>query len=359
MSCSTDSLFMKYVHRLLLLLCSGIMLLGCSGISLAEEPPHGMDSGALSIESETALYSANIHIKGDQATEEEKSEDKKRSSVGIGEIFTLTLTGKPLGARDELTWEFVSGKELVEELEPARLKGKTTLELTARKDLSPEQLNNNPGVKLTVTTSDGIVVPMKDPIVVVFPTGMTARHVGAGTPIENSDHNGATEPSAYLRVTLQPTDVAFKNIKVIERDLGSVPANPRKSLDTGHTTDQGADVVIDIDDSNKFRDRIKGIVVHQDIQQKVHVLPQDWIWKCSWRVHKGNGGPIAISEEDDVGKIGNMVKQSFHFYTIPNPETGNVGAICGEVSKFGCTAVAYSDKDGNHYDYPGPTEADQ
>lgn len=356
--CSVYSLSRKDFRRLVPQLFIGLILLGYSGISWGDEPLGSESSGALAIESKTALYSANIHIKGENATEEEKNDDKKRNSVGIGESFTLTLTGKPLGDLKELTWEFVSGKELVEETDPDAFKGKTFLQLAARKDLTPEQLKNHSGVKLTVTTGEGRVVPMKNPMIIVFPTAMTAKHIGAGTPIENSNNRGATEPSAWLRVTLQPTDVAFKNIKIIERDLGSVPDKPRKSLDEGHAG-HGNDVVIDIDDSNKFKDRIKGIVTHQDILQKVHVLPQDWIWKCSWRVHKGNGGPIEISGKDDVGQIGGVVKQTFNFYYIINQETGNIGAICGQISKFGCTAVAYSDKDGNHYDYPGPAEADQ
>ena len=97
---------------------------------------------------------------------------------------------------------------------------------------------------------------------------------------------GATQPSAQLVVTLKPTNVSFKNIKIIERDLGSDPNNPRRTLDPGHTG-HGVDNAIEVNNANRFADHLKGTVAHQDIQGKIHILPQEWKWKCSWRVHKG------------------------------------------------------------------------
>lgn len=328
------------------------MLLG-GWCSQADEPPSGGDTGALSIESKTTLYSADYYITG-----EENEDDKKRSFIGIGESFTLTLTGKPKGDLKELTWKFISGKELVEEIGEKNLKGKTKITLTARKDLTLDQLKGHSGINLKVTTNEGHIVAMQNPIVVIFPKGMTAKHMGAGTPEENCNNPGATEPSAQLIVTLQPTNVAFRNIRIIERDLGSEPNNPRKSMDIGHTG-HGVDRVIEINQFNRFKDRLKGTVVHQDILDGTHILPQDWKWKCSWRVHKGRGGPIGISGGDDVGQIGGVVEQSFKFYYQINPQTGKIGAICGEVSKFGCTAKGISNGSGNHYSYLGPKETDQ
>lgn len=351
MSFSVDSLFKKYLHCLIFLWFSGVILLSGS-YSLADESLPDGNTGELSIESKTTLYSADCYIKG-----EENEDDKKRTSIGIGESFTLTLTGKPMGDIEELTWEFVSGKELVEESEESEFKGEKKITLTARKDLTPDQLKNQSSIELKVTTSEGRTVTMQDPMSVFFPTGMTATHMGSGTPEEDSNNPGATQPSAQLVVTLQPTNVSFKNIKIIERDLGSDPNNPRKTLDVGHT-DHGVDKVIDINDANRFEDHLKGTVAHQDIQRKIHILPQDWKWKCSWRVHKGRGGPIKNSGNDDVGQIGEIVEQSFKFYYQFNPQTERVSAVCGEVSKFGCTAQAYSDGTGNHYNYLGPKETD-
>jgi hypothetical protein len=351
MSFSVDSLFKKYLHCLIFLWFSGVILLSGS-YSLADESLPDGNTGELSIESKTTLYSADCYIKG-----EENEDDKKRTSIGIGESFTLTLTGKPMGDIEELTWEFVSGKELVKESEEDKFKGKKKITLTARKDLTPDQLKNQSSIELKVTTSEGRTVTMRDPMSVFFPTGMTATHRGVGTPEVGCNNRGATQPSAQLVVTLQPTHVSFKNIKIIERDLGSDPNNPRKTLDVGHT-DHGVDDVIDIDKANRFVDHLRGTVAHQDIQRKIHILPQDWKWKCSWRVHKGEGGPIKISGNDDVGQIGEIVEQSFKFYYQFNPQTQRVSAVCGEVSKFGCTAQAYSDGTGNHYNYLGPKETD-
>lgn len=346
-----DSLFRKYLHCLIFLWFGGAMLLGCF-CSLADEPPPGGDTGALSIESKTTLYSADCYIKG-----EENEDDKKRSSIGIGESFTLTLTGKPMGDIEKLAWEFVSGKELVEESEESEFKGEKKITLTVRKDLTPHQFENQSSIKLKVTTSEGRTVTMQNPMVVFFPTGMTATHMESGTPEEDSNNPGATQPSAQLVVTLQPTNVSFKNIKIIERDLGSDPDKPRQSLDPGHTGN-GVDKVIDINGANRFKDHLKGTVAHQDIQQKIHILPQGWKWKCSWRIHKGRGGPIDISGKDDVGQIGGIVEQSFKFHYKINPQTQRISGVCGEVSKFGCTALAYSDGTGNHYNYLGPKETD-
>lgn len=193
---SIEALFKKYLHCLIFLWFGGVTLLGCF-CSQAEEPLPDGDTGALSIESKTALYSADCYIKG-----EENEDDKKRSSIGIGESFTLTLTGKPMGDIEKLTWEFVSGKELVKENEENDFKGKTEITLTARKDLTHDQLKNESSIELKVTTSEGLIVTMQNPIAVFFPTGMTAAHRGTGTPEVGCNNRGATQPSVQLVVAL-------------------------------------------------------------------------------------------------------------------------------------------------------------
>lgn len=55
MSPSIDALFKKYLHCLIFLWFGGGTLLGCF-CSQAEEPLPDGDTGALSIESKTALY---------------------------------------------------------------------------------------------------------------------------------------------------------------------------------------------------------------------------------------------------------------------------------------------------------------
>lgn len=163
MSPSIDALFKKYLHCLIFLWFGGGTLLGCF-CSQAEEPLPDGDTGALSIESKTALYSADCYITG-----EENEDDKKRSSIGIGESFTLTLTGKPMGDIKKLTWAFVSGKELVEEIGEDKLKGTAKITLSVRKDLTPDQLKNQSSITLKVTTSEGRTVTMQDSMVVFSP----------------------------------------------------------------------------------------------------------------------------------------------------------------------------------------------
>ena len=47
-----------------------------------------------------------------------------------------------MGDIKKLTWAFVSGKELVEEIGEDKLKGTAKITLSVRKDLTPDQLKN-------------------------------------------------------------------------------------------------------------------------------------------------------------------------------------------------------------------------
>lgn len=325
------------------------IFLSCCCFSWGNDPQNNDDTGALRIESETSLYSADINIKGEKASEKEKEEDKKRRSVGIGEAFSLTLTGKPKGDINELTWTFLSGRELVEEIKDTALKGTILITMTVKKDLSPEQLQSNAGIKLSVTTSEGRTVSMEDPMQVFFPNGLSAKHRESGMPTARTgeDMEGFVTASAQLIVTLQPTNVNFEAIDIIERDAGSDPDNPRQSLDDGHAG-HGSDNSVPVNENNQVSDNIASTANSWQVNLGKHLMPQVWIWKCSWRVHKGSGGPG--TEADDVGEIGDIVPQ--HMGVSKNPTSASV-------SKFGCSANAHMDTSGRRYhSYAGPKETE-
>lgn len=95
-----------------------IKFLGClmAGISVwpstrAEEEEN---TGALQIESATEELSADIHIAREEGKEPPRSEeeDKKRIRLGIGEIISLSLTGKDtlIGSPEKTKWIISEGK---------------------------------------------------------------------------------------------------------------------------------------------------------------------------------------------------------------------------------------------------------
>ena len=90
MSPSIDALFKKYLHCLIFLWFGGGTLLGCF-CSQAEEPLPDGDTGALSIESKTALYSADCYITG------EENEDDKEKFHRHRRILHSYVDGKTYG----------------------------------------------------------------------------------------------------------------------------------------------------------------------------------------------------------------------------------------------------------------------
>ena len=84
MSPSIDALFKKYLHCLIFLWFGGGTLLGCF-CSQAEEPLPDGDTGALSIESKTALYSADCYITGEE-NEDEHDIKLFRNALDFSEV---------------------------------------------------------------------------------------------------------------------------------------------------------------------------------------------------------------------------------------------------------------------------------
>lgn len=214
---------------------SFVVLSGCCLIALSPIRAQDEDSGSGSpvIESLTEENSADIFIRegeGENVSDEEKLTDRKRTDIGMGENVTLTLTGKPqlIGDESKLKWNITQGAQLAQLDNGAD--GKKAVKILVGKNLAG-------GGALTVEVRMESGETQKIDLTVVVPTGITAEHEqgpsGRGVPSMTADgdqdHAGA---SAFLELTIQPTQVSFRNIRTIERDRGTHPA-PAPSRPTG------------------------------------------------------------------------------------------------------------------------------
>lgn len=202
-----------------------ILLIGCAvflcGLSYADVEEE--DSGALRIETETEEYSADIYL----GNTDDRKADRERKTIGVGERITLTLTGKPLGNVDELEWNLVEDGDKYVEM-PEETKGKISIVVTAKK-----RLQRDGSATVLAVTSEGRKV--KVTLNVVVPSAIRAEHKNGGMATERLPEGkmSVIGASAVLKLTLHPTSVSFKNVKIIERDKGSEP--PGTDFDPGHS----------------------------------------------------------------------------------------------------------------------------
>lgn len=285
---------------------------------ISVEKVHSQESDeihALEIESETVLCSADFYIKKEKGEDVDENSDKKRKKIGIGEEVKLTLTGKPKGNVSELEWKITQGDNLCELVD--KTKGTDEVKLVAKKNI--EKGGN---AKIIVTTSEGIVKFIQFEI--VMPNKLSGEHLNGGTAsgIKDGDID-IVGASAQIKVTVEPTEVSFKNIKLIERDKNSKP--PGFSLDPGHK-DHGCDVRWDIDEKNQFVDHLIGGEFYNQMDN--HILPQEWAWVCEWNVHVGPGGEN--TEDKDTFTI-QTIDQNFSFKKIKDWN------YIVKITKFNCT----------------------
>lgn len=255
--------------KFLLIYCA-VFLCSFSRVGADEE-----GSGALRIETETEEYSADIHL----GNTTDRKADKERKKIGVGEKMTLTLTGKPLGNVDELEWNLKEDGDKYIEM-PEETKGKVSIIVTAKR-----QLQQGGSATIQAITSEGREV--KTTLEVVAPSEIRAEHKNGGTATERLPEGLTTVigASAVLKLTLYPTDVSFKNVKIIERDKGSEPSGT--DFDPGHSRN-GADEAIEVSATNQLEDNVTGGIFAVDLEHS-H-FPQAWDWVCSWCIHDGEGG---------------------------------------------------------------------
>lgn len=239
---------------------------------------------ALEIKSETTLCSADFYIAKEQGKDVDEKTDKERKKLGMGEDVLLTLTGKPKGDVSQLQWKITKGEALASL--PKKTEGKAKVVLTVNK-----RIQKKGEVEVTVTTSEGLEKTIAFEILV--PTKLTAA-----VPVKSSlpsDPN-IVVVAADVKLTVEPTEVSFKNIKLIERDEGLTyvmpdpPPDPQKGeikLGVPHTGHGCNDARI-IELNNSFIDQVIYAAYYNAVWGAR--LPQEWLWTCGWKVHDGNGG---------------------------------------------------------------------
>lgn len=302
----------------------------------------------LSIKTKTKEPSAEFFLKIHQ--DEEKAYERKK--IGIGETFTLSLSGKMVEGGNsanakEVKWFLISGKEYLESW-PDKTTNRATMELTAKqrflkKDLDQSGRKKNGKVVIQVELEDKRSEKLE--LEVSFPSSIEGKHYQGGTPSAIFP-NFFVGTSVILELRVHPMDVCFKDLPVIERDLGSVPEG--KSLDPSHTPTQGCDQKLNLDGGNRVADRTRCAVsgfdlISQNGQPPVHQLPQEWDWVCQWRVHYGVGG---LNGKDMDGPVIDTVNQHFSFKQSASPQ-GDV-YFEATLQKFGCTATRNT-LDGKNY----------
>jgi len=174
--------------------------------------------GPLQIKSQTRLCSADYYIRGGR--EEDREEDRKRKNIGIGENISFLLIGKPKGNIKELTWS-IKGEGFLQ-TDTESFKGEQQMTLTAR-----ENLTKDARVTITAKTSEGkeakITVNIRVPKKMKKEKYEGHMDLGDGFSANTADFKiskGEHGVWGFVKVTLLPTDVSFKEVKVIERDGG-------------------------------------------------------------------------------------------------------------------------------------------
>lgn len=301
-----------------------ILLYAMAGLVHAEEEPP-TDDCSLYITSETEVASPQCLInRGDQ------DEDKKRAEVGIGEVVTLTLTGKRVKDVDPDSVEW--------SLEP---NDAATIEKSDQeKNQATLRINSDHAqdttLKVRVTTNLDEELPERTPSVftILVPSDITAKH--SGERLEDhpqdkeKDRPGA---SSKLILTFLPLSVSFSNITVMER------AEDPEGFKPVHTPGKL------LMRPNAFNDyRHDNIGWRWDREQPVRLrhlqqmnLPNSFTWACGWYVR---------TDGRDCCKIGSRTHpQHFSFMYEDKLESDQQSPTKGlknlkvSITKFGCTVT--------------------
>lgn len=329
----SSSLFFRF------LFCFLAVLFSFSLLWAADEPDDDIEEteeesyGALQIKSRTRLCSADYYIKG--GSEEDKEEDRKRKNIGIGEKINLLLIGKSKGNIEELTWSIKGDGFQQTDTDP--FKGSQKITLTARKDLTKD-------ARATVTAKTSGGKQAKITVNIRVPKKMTKEKyeghmdLGHGFSANTADFEipkGEHGVWGFIKVTLSPTNVSFKGVKIIERDGGLMwdgknrkPPQPKPELAAEHAT---CNMAAPIQDKNNFYDMVGD---NREIEEILATIrkskrnPQQFWFVCNFHIHWGAGGKG--SEQKDSIFLG-TTNQKYHIEAIDQDTTKTV------VKKFGFT----------------------
>lgn len=275
----------------------------------------------LKIKSQTELWSANYYINGE--LEKDREEDRKRTSIGIGEKITLLLIGKPKGKLDELEWSVEGNGFLQTDFD--QFKGKEKIELTAKQELIEDT-----SIKIRAKTSEGfqkeITINIKVPVEIKGEKFEGAFVGSDGKTINTKDYKrkkGQHGIIGFIEVTLFPTDVSFKKINAIERDgglewPGKANGEPKPKLASGHGG-AGANHLIKIRDKNNcydFVSEVSDLVGILNTIRDSKMNPQIFWWECRFFVH-------LMNENKDLILL-DTSNQKFHIEAISRFNTKTI-----------------------------------
>lgn len=309
-----------------------------------EEPRQGLE-----IESKTDECSADYYLAKEEGGDPDEDDDKKRTRVGMGEIVTLTLTGKQalIGEDKDIRWSLEDGQQLGELVGITSGKKKITLEIS--NELKPDDIKYNNTIKVRAYSTSTQQMPDKPFKLQVFlPTRITAKHKrkdgggrGAiadaakfpGFPEDGEKGRGKPGVSAQLELTIHPTDVSFKKIRVIEKDADP-PGKAFPSLGGRHEPGEGW---AEITPGNRIIDTIgwkKEMTFVKD-HLSSEAPEQKWEWVCKHYVQ-------SLLHQDLY--MLNKVTQQFQIKWVDS--TTRI-AVYAWVSKFDCQ-VERDSQEGNH-----------
>lgn len=194
----------------------GLLMVFMYSSAQGEDGEEGQDG--LEITSKTKLQSAKFNL---SFSEDSPEDDRKRQTIGVGEIITITLTAKPalIGNEKELEWTVEDEKGLFILL--GKKKGGKSITAQA----NPAATEGGE-VNIKVKTGTGLT-SKPYPIKVAVPKGAVAEKVleGHDTPPQiQNQMPGVPFLSAWMvvRVTIHPLEVNFSNMTVLEVDEGYV-----------------------------------------------------------------------------------------------------------------------------------------
>lgn len=297
--------------------------------------------GPLQIKSQTELCSADYYIKG--GIEQDKEDDRKRKNIGVGENISFLLIGKPRGDIKELIWS-IKGDGF-QPTDNESFKGEQKIALSARKDLTKD-------TRVTITAKTGEGKEAKITVNIRIPKKITKEKyeghmdLGDGFSANTADlkiSKGEHGVWGFVKVTLFPTDVSFKGVKVIERDGGlmwegknGTPPRPQPELAAEHVT---CNMAAPIQDKNNFYDMVGD---NRNIEEVLETIrrskhnPQQFWFVCNFHIHWGKGGKG--SEQQDSIFLG-TTNQKYRIEAIDQNTTKTV------VEKFGITFTRTSNED--------------
>lgn len=268
------------------------------------------NTGALQIESTTEELSADIHIAREEGKEPPRSEeeDKKRLRLGIGEIVSLSLTGKDalIGNPEKAKWTIPEGKNLAT--------FKQEIGESAELTVSPYsvaggklviQAETERGLKTTKEFT--VVVPEVDVNGEQRVTAQHAKNPATGRRgFDEWNHEAVptqTGCGARLEITLHPTDVSFRHVEMLETQLKNIPDPLPELADEHHPLP----IWSDVNECNVFIDTIGS----PKPMSRCKNLPQEWAWVSKFSTSKNSDPLLDITTQT----------QKFRFtWSAPNEE---------------------------------------